>query len=61
MEPMENTTQQEKLDVYRLDPGSRYNYSVTTVTLDGTRSDAEDLSKCTSMSIKVCILCLFQA
>ncbi|XP_056455026.1 fibronectin isoform X2 [Gadus chalcogrammus] len=50
MEPMENTTQQEKLDVYRLDPGSRYNYSVTTVTLDGTRSDAADLSKCTKAS-----------
>ena len=55
---MEKETQQEKLDVYQLDPGSPYNYSVTTVTSDGTRSESVDLSKCTSMSIKVCILCL---
>ncbi|XP_030223102.1 receptor-type tyrosine-protein phosphatase eta isoform X3 [Gadus morhua] len=49
-EPMEKETQQEKLDVYQLDPGSPYNYSVTTVTSDGTRSDAVDLSKCTKAS-----------
>ncbi|CAL8376120.1 unnamed protein product [Arctogadus glacialis] len=49
-EPKEEATQQEKLVVYQLDPGSPYNYSVTTVTSDGTRSDAVDLSKCTKAS-----------
>ena len=54
-------TDKEVLNVNPLIPGSPYNYSVTTVTLDGTESDAVDLSNCTSMSIKVYILCLFQA
>ncbi|XP_059916132.1 receptor-type tyrosine-protein phosphatase eta isoform X3 [Gadus macrocephalus] len=50
MEPMENATQQENLNVYPLVPGSPYNYSVTTVTSDGTRSDSVDHSKCTKAS-----------
>ncbi|CAL8296546.1 unnamed protein product [Boreogadus saida] len=49
-EPMERETQQEKLDAYPLVPGSPYNYSVTTVTSDGTRSDAVDRSNCTKAS-----------
>ncbi|CAL8358679.1 unnamed protein product [Lota lota] len=45
-----NETKQEKLHVMSLVPGSPYNYTVMTVTLDGIQSDAIDLYECTKAS-----------
>ncbi|KAG7279229.1 hypothetical protein CRUP_013621 [Coryphaenoides rupestris] len=43
-------TTQETLDVSSLSPGSRYQFTVITATLDDTPSDAVDLSICTKAS-----------
>ncbi|KAK0141046.1 Receptor-type tyrosine-protein phosphatase eta [Merluccius polli] len=45
-------THKEEHNVSSLVPGSLYNFSVITVTLDHTQSDPMDLYNCTSMSIK---------
>lgn len=45
------TTNDNKSTIYNLDPGSHYNFNVTTQTSDGTQGAPTGNSSCTSMFI----------
>lgn len=52
------TTNNTSFTIYNLDPGSAYNFSVTTVTADGTLSTPTWNSSCTSKTITAQLLLL---
>lgn len=49
--PVSDITSETHHSIDNLVPGTRYNFSVTTETSDGTQGDPRWISRCTSMII----------